>query len=450
MRVVIVGGSSSAAVAARTIVQYRPGTRVDVFTKREVAGYRPCEITYVLSGEIPDFENIIQFDAKALEQNNIFYHFRTEVTHIDPDRKVILAGGKQYAYDALILATGSEPTVPPIPGRDGCNEFVLGTDIDYAFRLREAIPRYNSAIIVGAGAVGLEVAEALVQRNYEKVYVVEAEDHLLPKVLDKDMADILREKLEAEGITFIFGEIIKEIETVEGKKKITLGNGETIAADFIVFCTGFKPRVELAKQCGLEIGITGGIKVDQYLRTSKPDIFAIGDAVEIRDIIGDKPALCMLALNAVRTGKIAARNAVLDYPVPFNGTTFNFIMRIAGLYVGSVGYNQKKAAKEFAPQDLITVFHKGITKPFYLQGKPIFIKLLADARAHRLVGAQIISEETMPGDLDRLALSMTEQVPIERLSLSENCYTPAVNWPYGPLAQALDQLLFLLYQKNEK
>lgn len=439
-RVVIVGGGGSAAVAARSIAQYRPGTRVDVFTKRNVAGYRPCELTYVMGGEIPDFETMIGFNAKAMESNNIHYHFNTEIREIHPLGKFVETDVERFPYDRLILACGATPTIPTLPGLNGHNEYVLGTDMEQSRKFNEVIAKHSSAIIVGAGAIGLEAAEILVKRGYNKVTVIEVADRVLARSLDSEMSDPLEAHLRGAGIELIFNSRLEKVAEENGQKVVTLSDRQ-VSGDFILFCTGFKANTKLAIQAGITLGQTNAIKVNSFLQTSDPDIYAIGDVAEGWDLIGERPSLCMIGDNAVRTGKTAARNAISSRPLSYPGSVSSFVIRLAGYYFAATGYTETRVlleAERFKPE--IVIFD-GTTRPSYLGGSAIKIKLVFNGHNQQLIGAQLLSSENITAHLDRLSLAIMQNLTAAEISLAETCYTPAASWTYGAVAQAVDKYL---------
>lgn len=437
VKICIVGGGGSVAVATRIISQYTPEASMEVFTKRDVAGYRPCELTYVLGKQIADFQTIITFDSKAMEAKKIKYHFRTAVTKINREEKYILAEDGKYSYDKLILATGSTPVMPAIPGADGGGIYVLGTDMQYARELEKVIAASKSALIMGAGAIGLETAEVLARRGYERVVVVDVADRLLAKSLDQEIADMAAGKLRALGIELLFGNQVVGFGDSAGKKQVTLKD-RVIEVDFVLVAVGFRPNSELARDCGLEIGPTGGIKVNRQMVTSDPDIYAIGDVAEGWDVISGKPVLSMKADNAVRTGRTAARHLTGDDRVEYGGAVGSFIIYLAGTFVGSIGYTEE-AVRALPGRQVKAVWHEGMTLPKYLGGEPVKIKLIYDAGQDLLLGAQMISGANISAELDRLALAISEKIPVRRLAGTEIVYTPASGWPYGPVVQALDK-----------
>lgn len=438
MKVCVVGGGGSVAVATRIITDKMPEASINVFTKRDVAGYRPCELTYVLGGRIPEFETIVAFDAEALEAKKVKYHFKTSVTEINRAEKYIVTTEGRYDYDKLILATGAAPVLPDIPGADGENVFTLGTDMQYARNLVPVISTSGSALIIGAGAIGLEVAELLARRGYEKVTVCDVADRPLARSLDKKTGEMVREKLTSMGVEFLLGCQVAKILGSGSRKKVVVNDRE-IEADFVLVSAGFRPNSELARACGLDIGTTGAIKVNRYMVTSDPDIYAIGDVAESWDLIAEKPCLNMKADNAVRSGKVAARHLAGETLLEHPGTVGAFIIYLDDIFVGSVGYTEEMAAT-LPGREITAVWHEGMSLPKYLGGCPVKIKLVVDSTTGQLLGAQMLSKANIAADLDRLALAIMEKIPVPKLAVSEMIYTPASGWPYGPVAQALDKV----------
>lgn len=437
MKVCIVGGGGSVAVATRIITQKVPEATIEVFTKRDVAGYRPCELTYVLNGRIPGFDAIVAFDAKALEAKKVKYHFKTTVTEINRTEKYIVTTDGKYDYDRLILAAGATPVLPGIPGVEGKGIYVLGTDMQYARDLERVISDNKSALIIGAGAIGLEVAELLVRRGYEKVIVTDVADRPLARSLDHEMARLVETRLTSMGVELLLAGQVVKITDAGPKKRVVFADRE-IDVDFVLVSAGFRPNSELARDCGLDIGITGAVKVDRHMVTSDPDIYAIGDVAESWDIIAGKPSLNMKADNAVRSGKVAARHMSGDSSIEHPGTVGAFIIYIDDIFIGGVGYTEEMA-KTLPGKDIKSVWHEGMSLPKYLGGHPVKIKLVVDAPTGQLLGAQMMSQANIAGELDRLALAIMEKVPVQRLAVSEIIYTPASGWPYGPVSQALDK-----------
>jgi len=307
MKVCIIGAGDAGAIAALQTRCLSSEAQIDVFNKRKELGCNPCEIPLVLGGTISKWEDLYRGYriTPFYEKRTITLHLNTEVTDILRDKKEIIANGEKYGYDRAILALGSTPIIPSFPGLDSKNEFALSTDIADARTLGDAILKNSSAAIIGGGFIALEIADVLKARGYGKVYLLVRRD-IMRAHLDEDIAEKLKQVLLENGVELIMPARIERIISKNGKKYLILSDRE-LEVDFIFFGTGAEPNVKLAQKVGLEIGETGAIVVNQYLRTSDPDIYAIGDCMENWDVIISYKRRHQLATNAVRTGYIAGR-----------------------------------------------------------------------------------------------------------------------------------------------
>jgi len=437
MKVCIVGGGGGANNAANVTRSLDKDAQIDIFTTRDEIGYIPCEIPFVLRGVVPSWEDSFAFREKFYQQRNITVHLNTEVTDILRKEKRLVAGGNTYDYDKVILDLGGSPTIPPIPGLDGWNELVLSTDLRYARTLEQAISRYTSAAIVGAGMIGLEIAEVFLEKSYSTIYSLDILENALGLLLDKEMAEVLEQRIKERGVELILPARIESIATREGKKIVSLPDRE-LEVDFVLFATGSRPNVKLARKAGIEVGETGAVAVNEYLQTSDPDIYAIGDCMENSDAVRGSKILYQTATNTARSGKIAATNLTLGNVLLYEGTTMTFITEIFGYQVGAVGFTESYARNNGF--DVCTSITKTATRRRLFGGKPIHIKLIADRNSHTLIGGQVVSEESVAAQIDKLSLAIAEKIPVERLSLIDTCYSPPVSTAYAPLTMALDNI----------
>jgi len=447
MKVVMIGTGGGAIVASNTLRLMGNDAQIDLFSTREKVAYTPCEFPYVLRGALPSFEDIFYVDVSWFEKKGFRLHLNAEVTEIKPKKKYIIAGGKKYTYDKAVINTGSVNSIPPIPGLDGKREYYLNTDISEAWILEDTISKYKSAIVIGAGPIGLELAESFKLRGFTEIYVIEVLDNILPRALDPEMAEILWGPMEDAEIKLFTGTKVEGIRK-EGEKKVAkLPDGE-ISADFILVSTGVRANVSLAQGAGLEIGPTGGIVVDEYLRTSDPHIYAVGDCIEGWDMMTGGKTLCPLATFTNRTGRVVGRNIALGNKFPFIGTVLLFSGELFGKYVASVGYTESYSKK--LGLDVLSVVHKGITHKKKLGGVPLDMKLVLDKRTQSLVGAQIIGDHTVGCIVDKLVLAIGEKIPISKLSQYETVYSPTLNNSYDALVNAMDILIGKLLRQGEE
>ena len=437
MKVCIVGGGGGASNAANVIRRLDKGAQSDIFTDRAEIGNQPCEIPFVLKGDLPSWNDTFVFRQKFYSERDINVHLNTEVTEIIRSEKRLIAGGESYSYDKLILDLGAIPTIPPIPGIDGQNEFVLTTNLNAARVFEEAIPRHSTAAIIGTGQIALEVAAVLKARDYERIYLLGRSESLLRAYLDKDMAERVEARVRDKGIDLILSAKIRSIMSQNGKKMLSLPDQE-LKVDFVFFGTGSRPNIALAQRAGLEIGETGGILVNEYLQTSDADIYAIGDCTENWDAILGLKRLYQTATSAARGGRIAATNLVRGNVLPYQGTTMPFVMEAFGYQVGTVGFTESYARERGL--DVLSNVTTTATRRRAFGGRTIHIKLIASRQTRALVGAQIMSEELVAGKIDRLSVAIAEGVPVERLAVIDTCYSPTVGTAYEPLVMALDEL----------
>jgi len=424
MKVCIIGAGDAGAIAALQIRRLDREAEINIFSKRAELGCPPCEMPLVLSGTVGSWEELSRgLRAKSFyEKRNINIYLDTEVTDILRQEKYIVANGKRHDYDKAVLALGASSIIPSFSGLDGRNEFSLSTDIADGRTLGDAILRYTSAAIIGGGFIALEIVAALKARGYRKVYLLVRRD-IMRAHLDEDIAEKLKQILVERGVELILPARIERISSKNGKKCVIL-SGRELEIDFIFFGTGAEPNVKLAQKVGLEIGETGGIVVNQQLQTSDPDIYAAGDCMENWDMIIGSKRRHQLATNAVRTGYIAGRNAVLGNKISYGGTVMPFITKIFDYQVGAVGFTEREA-REKGIETTSTM----INTPYLREprgGKPAWYKLIAEHKTQTLIGAQLISEETVSGTIDKLAVAIANRMPLQKLVQIDSCYSPHV------------------------
>ena len=437
MKVCIIGAGAGARNASGRIRQLDKEAQIDIFSTQAEIGYAPCEPPFVLKGLV-GWDDIFYGD-NFFEQRNIAVHLNTEVTDILREEKRIVAGGQSYPYDKLILSPGAVPSIPPISGLDGKNEFTVSTNIADGKALEKIIPKYNRAAVIGAGAIGVEMTLALIAKGYQRVYLLDMQENILPASLDKDMAEKIEKVMQQKGVELILSASISSIKSDSGGKRVMLPDQE-LEVDIVFLTTGAKPNVELARRAGIEIGETGGILVNQYLQTSDPDIYAVGDCMENWDVIIGSKTRRLMVTTASRTGDLAGRNLVLGNSVEYEGTPMTFVIEVFGHQIGTVGFTER-LAREKGLDVVSTTITSPTTRPQF-GGKVFHYRLIGDREAKTLVGAQFISEETIRGIVNEMALAIAEKVPLRRLVQLETPYSPAVGMDplLGGLANLLSKL----------
>jgi NADPH-dependent 2,4-dienoyl-CoA reductase/sulfur reductase-like enzyme len=440
MKVCIIGAGDGGSTAAIQMWRLDSDAQIDIFSKRASLGCPPCEIPLVIGGTVANWDELVRgFRQDSFwEKRNVAVHLNTDITDIDGKNKCIITNDKKYSYDKLILALGANPIKPAFPGLDGKNEYSLSTDMADGVALNGAVARYTRAAVVGGGFIGLEISAALKARGYDKVYLL-VRRGILRSYLDEDMAGNIKDVLMQHGIELILPAKIENIATKGSTKCITLSDRE-LEVDFVFLATGTKPNVKLAQEAGLKIGETGAIEVDEYLQTSDHDIYAIGDCIENWDVATGSKRLHQLAANAIRTGYIAGRNAVLGNHLPYEGTVMPFVTKVFGHQIGAVGFTEREARERGLDTVSVLVDTPRLRERF--NGKPARYKLVANAKTKTPIGAQIISEEIVSGTVDKLAVAIACKMPIMKLVQIDSSYSPHVQEDQiaVPLHRLIDKL----------
>ncbi len=440
MKVCIIGAGDGGSTAAIQIRRLDSEAQIDVFSKRTSLGCPPCEMPLVIGGAVPSWDELVRgFRQDSFwEKRNVAVHLNTEVTDINRGGKCIVAGGKKYSYDRLILALGAIPVMPSFAGLDGKNEFALSTDMSDGVALSGAVAQSREAAVVGGGFIGLEIAAALKARGYSKVYLL-VRRGIMRSYLDEEVAEKVKDVLTLNRTELILPARIENINTRGTKKRITLSDRE-VDVDFIFFATGAEPNVELAQKAGLEIGKTDAIAVNEYLQTSDSDIYAIGDCMENWDVATGSKRRHLLAANAIRTGYIAGRNAVMGNHLTYEGTVMPFVTKIFARQIGAVGFTEREAKEKGLETVSVAVDTPRLRERF--NGRAAHYKLIADAKTNTLVGAQIVSEEIVSGTVDKLAVAIACKMPLSKLVQIDSCYSPHVQEDQiaVPLHRLIDKL----------
>jgi NADH oxidase (H2O2-forming) len=440
MRVCIIGTGDGGATAANQVRRLDGEAQIDSFTKRAGLGIPPCETPLVIGGDIATWDELARGfrQSSFWEKRKIGLHLNTEVIEINTQENYIVAGGEKYSYDKLILALGATPSIPPLPGLDGKNEFTLSTDLADGVALEEAIRNHSEAAIIGGGFIGLEIAAALKARGYRKVYML-VRRALMRVSLDEDVSEKVAEVVRENGVELIMPADIKGLTSQKGRKQVNLSD-QSLEVDFVLLATGTKPNAELARKAGLEIGESGAIAVNQHLQTSHPDIYAIGDCMENWDIVTGSKRQLQLATNSIRTGYIAGRNAALGNVLSYEGTVMPFVTKIFGHQIGAVGLTEREAREKGLEAVSVTVDTPRLRERF--NGKPARYKLIAEGKTRTLIGAQIVSEEIVSGTVDKLAVAIASRMPLVKLVQIDSSYSPHVQEDQiaVPLHRLIDKL----------
>ena len=438
MKIVIVGGGAGGISTASNIRKLDEECEIIVLTRDNKIAYSPCAIPYVLSGTIKSFDDIIMRTPEDYKAKGIDIITEVEVTAVDNKAKTVTYVGNsketKIKYDKLVLATGGKPFVPPMEGADLEGVYQI-RNIDDGIRVQEAMKDAKTAIVTGAGLIGIEIAFALMRQGIN-VTLSEMMPQIVPKSLDKDMADILVSYLESEGINVVLGKPITKLIGDKKVEKACFDDEEIIDADMVILATGVRAELDLARMAGCEIG-RWAILVNDRMETSVDDIYAVGDCVESKDLILGSNTISQLGTTAVRESKTLART-ICNKKSKFNPVLNSMVSKVGKLEFGAVGYTTT-----FAQQNRIRpVVQKveALTRArYYPNAKPMDIKVICDGNG-TIIGCQIIAEERVAERIDTMTLAITEGLTCFDLSNMEFTYAPPVSMVTDPLIIAVEEV----------
>lgn len=432
-RVLIVGGVAGGAACAARLRRMDEKAQIVMFERGADVSFANCGLPYYIGGVISDRNKLLLATPTMFQAIfNVEVRVGHEVTSIDPAGRTIevknVATGRvsTESYDALVLAPGARPIVPPIEGADLNDVHTLRSlaDADRILAVAQQA-RTRRTVVVGAGFIGLEIVENLVRRKIE-VTLIERADQVLPPA-DPEMAKPLEAAIRQHGVTLELGNGAGGIEwdDVEGHLVVVAEDGKRFETDAVILAVGVKPEVELARQAGLEIGDLGGIRVDNKMQTSEAAIWAVGDAVEVRHAVTGAWTMAPLAGPAARQGRVAA-DVIADREASFRGSQMTAVVGLFNQTFAMTGASERALVSAGMP------FHKSYTHSpdhadYYPGAKTVSLKTLYDPQSGRLLGAQAVGAAGVDKRIDVLAMAIQKGATVFDLEEAELCYAP----PYG-------------------
>ncbi|MCS6969932.1 MAG: FAD-dependent oxidoreductase [Planctomycetota bacterium] len=428
-RVLIVGGVAGGASCAARLRRLDEHADIQVFDRGPFVSFANCGLPYYVGDVIADERKLIVASAELFrERFNIAVHTQHEVLAIDRQAQTItvrdLVHGRERCerYDALVLAPGSVAVRPPVPGIDLPGIFQVRTIPD-SRRLRQWIAerQARSAVVVGGGFIGLEMVENLAHRGLT-VTVIEKARQLMPP-LDPEMAEPVRARLEQHGVRVLLEQGVAGFALDGERLAVRTERGECVTADLVVLALGVRPDTALARAAGLAIGDSGGIRVDEQMRTSDPRIWAVGDAVESLDVVTGLRLVLPLAGPANRQGRVAAES-IAGRPTHFRGVQGTSVCGVFGLTIAATGASEKQLQRAGIGDYRTVYLHPGHHVSYYPGAKPIHMKVLYRASDGRVLGAQAVGEEGVEKRIDVIAMAIQLGGTVHDLAESELCYAP--------------------------
>lgn len=451
-KVVIIGGVAGGATAMARLRRLDENAEIVLLERGEYISFANCGLPYYIGGNIKERDSLLVQKPETLESKfNVDIRTKSEVIKIIKEEKKVIVkkideeNTYEESYDYLIMSTGSTPIKPPIPGIDSPNIFSLW-NIPDTDRIKSFIDNNKpaTAIVVGGGFIGLEMAENLYDLGL-KVSVVEMLDQVMAPI-DFEMAEMVHEHLVSKGIDLHLKDGVSKFEYDNGKTTISLQSGNQIQGDLVILSIGIRPNGELAKDAGLAQNMRGGVVVDKYLKTSDDFIYAIGDLIEVEDYVNKVQTMVPLAGPANKQGRIVANNILGNQREEYKGTQGTSIAKVFDLTVASTGTNEKtlnKMGKEYKKDYLISLIHVNSHAGYYPGGLPLSLKLIYDLQG-KILGSQIVGYDGVDKRIDVIASVIRFGGNVENLMDLELAYAPpysSAKDPVNMIGFAADNLL---------
>ncbi|MBL4295783.1 pyridine nucleotide-disulfide oxidoreductase family protein [Vibrio fluvialis] len=461
-KILIIGGVAGGASAAARARRLSENAQIIMFERGPFVSFANCGLPYHIGGDIKERANLLlQTPESFLARFNVDVRVMNEVVRINRADKTItvrnLLDLSEYdeSYDFLLLSPGAGPIVPPIPGLDNPLTHSLRNipDMD---RILETIQmnQPDHATVIGGGFIGLEMMEAFHQLGI-KTTLIEMADQVMTPV-DREMAGFAHAEIRAKGIDLRLGVALQAVEFkpttsmpsidsgentehqhMSGELDLTLSNGETLTTDILIMAIGVRPETKLASEAGLKIGELGGIYTNEYLQTSDPSIYAVGDAIEEQDFVTGQSTLVPLAGPANRQGRMAADN-MLGRSETYQGTQGTAICKIFDLAVASTGKNEKQLKRAGIEYEKVYV-HTASHASYYPGAEVVSFKMLFDPTSGKIFGAQAVGKDGIDKRIDVMAVAQRAGMTVEQLQHLELTYAP----PYGSAKDVINQAAFV-------
>ncbi|MEI8658593.1 MULTISPECIES: FAD-dependent oxidoreductase [Vibrio] len=460
-KIVIIGGVAGGASAAARARRLSEDAQIIMFERGPFVSFANCGLPYHIGGDIKERGNLLlQTPESFLARFNVDVRVMNEVLRINRAEKTItvrnLLDQTEYteSYDFLLLSPGAGPIVPPIPGLDNPLTHSLRNipDMDKIIQTINT-NQVDHATVVGGGFIGLEMMEAFHQLGI-KTTLLEMADQVMTPV-DREMAGFAHAEIRAKGIDLRLGTALKAVEFkpttslasmdsgqkehqhINGELELTLSDGDTLTTDILIMAIGVRPETKLASEAGLQIGELGGIYTNEYMQTSDPSIYAVGDAIEEKDFVTGKQTMVPLAGPANRQGRMAADN-MLGRSETYQGTQGTAICKIFDLAVASTGKNEKQLKREGVEYQKVYV-HTASHASYYPGAEVVSFKMLFDPKSGKIFGAQAVGKDGIDKRIDVMAVAQRAGMTVEQLQHLELTYAP----PYGSAKDVINQAAFV-------
>ncbi|WP_374724564.1 CoA-disulfide reductase [Calidifontibacillus erzurumensis] len=427
MKLVVIGGVAAGMSAASKLKRINKDAQIIVFEKGNVLSYGACGLPYFVSGENDDYKKLIARPKEHFDKMGIQTYLQHEVVKVVPEKKQVmvkdLVQNRLFieSFDKLLIATGSTPIVPPLPGIELGNIFVLKT-LEDAIQLKEKATHANvkHVTIIGAGYIGIEVAEAMGTLGKQVKIIELAERSLRP--FDPEITDLAENELKRQGVELHFNEKVEAFFGSNGVVESVKTNKNVYKTDLVVLAIGTRPATKFLKGSGIALAPNGAVIIDREMRTNVKDIYAAGDCAEVYNKVMEENSYLPLGTNANKCGRIAGANIAGSH-IKYVGTLGSAAIKVFDLELARTGMSEADA-KNLAI-DYATVFVQAVDHPgYYPNQTPIWIKLIYEKRTRRILGAQAAGAKGAVLRIDVFAVAIHNNMTTDELGMTDLCYAP--------------------------
>lgn len=435
MKIVIVGCTHAGTAAVVNLKELHPESEITIYEKNDNLSFLSCGIALNVGGVIKETKNLFYNSPENLAKMGVVTNMKHEVLNIDFENKTLkvknLLNNEEFEdnYDKLVLTLGSWPIVPKFEGGD-LDNILLCKNHDHAIEIIEKSKNAKNVVIIGAGYIGVELVEAFEMQG-KNVTLIDAEERIMAKYLDKEFTDIAEKEFVDRGVNLVLGEKVSKFEGENGKVTKVVTNNGSYEGDLVVLCIGFAPNTKLV-QGKLDTLPNGAIIIDEYMRTSKEDVFAAGDCCVVKYNPAHDTRYIPLATNAVRMGTLVARN-IVEPTLKYMGTQGTSGIKIYEKCIASTGLTEevaKATTKMNVASVELTDNYRPEFMPTYL---PATIKLVFDKDTRRIIGGQIISDIDLTQFMNTLSVVIQNEMTIEELAMTDFFFQPHYNKPWSLL-----------------
>lgn len=444
-KIVILGGVAAGPKAAAKIRRLNPQAQIDIYTEDTHISYSACGLPFFIEGNFDDYNMLLARTPEEFEEQNIHIHLLHRAIKILPDKKQVvilnLETNEEFNidYDKLVIAIGAKPIIPPIENIKLKNVFTLRTMED-GINIKEKALKSKHATIVGGGYIGIEVLEAFVKQGL-KVTLVEFAPHIM-SIFDEDMSDLIKEhilKRDSYKIKIINSDAVVKLIGEDEVKGVKTKNGLEFETDLVLIATGVRPNIQIANEAGIELGTTGAIKVNKQMQTNIKDIYAAGDCVEKTHIVSKTPVWVPLGSTANKEGRCAAIN-ICNEKDEFEGILGSAVTRYFGFTMSMTGLTEKQALK-LGYEPISVKITKKDKVGYMPEAKNITIKLIADKKSRKLLGAQAIGCGDADKRVNTVATGLLSGITADDFFNSDITYAPPYSPSIDPLINATQNLI---------